>query len=379
MLSFLQISGLALIDELHIDFAPGLNVITGETGAGKSILIKALSFVLGDKVTTNIIRKGHDFASVTAGFLVHSDHSALVFLRELGIDLDDEEEIIIRRKLSSKNRSQFWLNDQAITMSSVRKLSLHLIDILGQHENQGLLNENKHVDYLDQAHPVVRERISYKYNRVIAKYNLILSQVSDFAMKLRDLDYLQFRIEEIESLSPSVEDFCSTEVAIKEASVASKVVSEIDKAKGTVDHNVHSLTALSKELITSLLIIDEALDSTELKPLLEIANNASMQLDEISYGLEKLSSKFELEYDLESLELRVSSYYDLFRKLSVNDVDGLLEKLREFKNDVSFVEKAVGELSILIESLFVDLNELDKDCSKLSNSEEIMQQSLFFH
>ena len=202
MLSFLQISGLALIDELHIDFAPGLNVITGETGAGKSILIKALSFVLGGKVTTSIIRKGHDFASVTASFLVHSDHSALVFLRELGIDLEDEEEIIIRRKLSSKNRSQFWLNDQAITMSSVRKLSLHLIDILGQHENQGLLNENRHVDYLDQAHPVVRERISYKYNRVIAKYNLILSQVSDFAMKLRDLDYLQFRIEEIELYLP---------------------------------------------------------------------------------------------------------------------------------------------------------------------------------
>ena len=108
--------------------------------------------------------------------------------KELGIELEEEEEIIIRRKLSSKNRSQFWLNDQAITMSSVRKLSLHLIDILGQHENQGLLNESKHVDYLDQAHPVVRERISYKYNVVISKYNLILSQVSDFASKLRDLD-----------------------------------------------------------------------------------------------------------------------------------------------------------------------------------------------
>ena len=107
MLSFLQISGLALIDELHIDFAPGLNVITGETGAGKSILIKALSFVLGSKVTTSIIRKGHDFASVTVSFIIRADHPAQGFLRDVGFEATDDE-IIIRRKLSSKNRSQFY-------------------------------------------------------------------------------------------------------------------------------------------------------------------------------------------------------------------------------------------------------------------------------
>ena len=367
MLSYIQISGLALIDELSIDFAPGLNVITGETGAGKSILIKALSFVLGGKVTTSIIRKGHNHACVTASFAVHSKHSALSFLHNVGIDLEFEEEIIIRRKLSSKNRSQFWLNDQVISMSSVRKLSQHLIDILGQHENQGLLNESKHVDYLDQAHPVIRERITRKYQKVTFDYNKILTQVTDFAAKLRDLDYLQFRIEEITSLNPSAEDFHEIECSIKEATISSKVVSEIDKAKGLVDHNVSSLSFLCKELTRSLLIIDEALDSAEVGPILDVANNTCVQIDEISYGLERLASKFEIEHDLESLENRISNYYELFRKLSVNDVEGLLQKLREFQDDVSFVESAVDELTLLIQSLHKSVSELKRDCRKLTS------------
>ena len=366
MLSF-QVSGLALIDELQIDFSSGLNVITGETGAGKSILIKALSFVFGSRVSSSIIRKGHDFASVTSSFVVHSDHSALNFLENLGIDTSDNE-IIVRRRLSSKNRSQFWVNDQATSMSSVKTLGQLLIDILGQHENQGLLNESKHVDYLDQAHPVIRQRVSSKYQAAIQKYNDILKVSDSFANKLRDLDYIQFRIDEISKLEPSSEDFEALESKIRESVSSKKIVTELLTAKSVADYDPNSLSNRFRELMTSLLIIEEQVGDDEVKALVELANTAQSHIDEISFKLEKLYSKYEMESDLDSLEARMSDYYELFRKLSVNGVDGLIEKYEDLKSDVEFVNEAVSKLENMILSLEADLKDLLSDCQRLKNS-----------
>jgi DNA repair protein RecN (Recombination protein N) len=152
MITQLSIRGLAIIEELHIEFSPQLNVITGETGAGKSILIKALHFLLGAKVDPDVIRRGFPRAHVSASFLLARNHACVELLDAHGIWHDEQEltELIIRREIAQKGRSQAWVNDQPITLSLLKELGGTLIDIYGQHENHRMLDPHTHLDYIDE-------------------------------------------------------------------------------------------------------------------------------------------------------------------------------------------------------------------------------------
>jgi DNA repair protein RecN (Recombination protein N) len=132
LLTSLNIQGLAIIESLAIEFGRGFNVITGETGAGKSILIKALGFLLGAKATAEHVRSGRDAATVSGQFLVPRTHRAVAVLDRLGIpveDFGDEQKtrLIIRRQVTSKGRSQAWLNDVPVTLTAMKELAEALV------------------------------------------------------------------------------------------------------------------------------------------------------------------------------------------------------------------------------------------------------------
>src|SRR3989338_3434087 len=149
MITHLGISGLALIEELAVDFSPGFNVITGETGAGKSILIRALNLLMGNRAGAELVRLGRQAAVVTGVFEVGDCHCVLNELEKLGICRT--EEIVIRRQVvASTGKSQAWINDIPVTAASLRTVSRHLIDIFSQFENQQLMDESSHIDYVDR-------------------------------------------------------------------------------------------------------------------------------------------------------------------------------------------------------------------------------------
>ena len=153
MITHLSIQGLAIIDSLSIEFSPGFNIITGETGAGKSILIRALNFLMGAKTNSESVRQGYQQASVSGEFLVSPNHPALVLLENLGVaveKVDGRFSILIRRQITAKGRSQAWVNDISLTSQSLRELGLTLVDVFGQHENQRLMDVVHHLNYLDQ-------------------------------------------------------------------------------------------------------------------------------------------------------------------------------------------------------------------------------------
>src|SRR5947209_18973060 len=130
MITHLSIQGLAIIDSLSIEFTPGFNVITGETGAGKSILIRGLNYLMGAKASADAVRKGYESAIVTGEFVVPQGHPALEVMERIGIGVDYTDAgaaILIRRQISSKGRSQSWVNDTPVTSQPLRELGASLV------------------------------------------------------------------------------------------------------------------------------------------------------------------------------------------------------------------------------------------------------------
>lgn len=149
MLYQLTIENIALIDKLSMEFKRGLCILTGETGAGKSIIVDALNLVLGGRADRDLIRTGSDKAIVEAYFIIPNNHRVSVYLDDLGIPNEDGT-VILSRELSSSGRNVCRINGRLVTLACLRDLSRHLVDIHGQHEHQSLLNVENHLNFLDQ-------------------------------------------------------------------------------------------------------------------------------------------------------------------------------------------------------------------------------------
>ena len=150
MLLNLHIKNIALIEELSIEFERGLNIITGETGAGKSIIIDALSLAIGERANTEMIRSGSEKAIVEATFEIHK--SQIPNLKSLFAEneIELQNEILLRREISTKGSSRCFVNDAQVSVSVLKAIGDELVDLHGQHEHQSLLRSEKHREYLDQ-------------------------------------------------------------------------------------------------------------------------------------------------------------------------------------------------------------------------------------
>ena len=200
MLYHLHVKDLALIESEEVEFGEGLNILTGETGAGKSILIGSINLCLGSKANRDMSRNGKESGFVEIVFGDLTDHQEEL-LRELDVEPEDGQ-IIIKRKISN-TRSEIKINDETVTLGKLRKVAELLIDIHGQHEHQSLLRDGYHLKVLDDFQQketgVLRVSVSEKYH----EYTGLKNKLSDFDMdegqRLRELDFLKFEIEEIEN------------------------------------------------------------------------------------------------------------------------------------------------------------------------------------
>src|SRR6187549_2859051 len=149
MLTQLSIRDVVLIDLLELEFGPGLGVLTGETGAGKSILLDALGLALGMRADSGLVRAGQAQAAVSVAFEVAADHPALALLDENGLDKEPGEPLVIRRLVKADGGSRAFVNDQPVSAGLLRELGAHLVEIHGQHDDRGLLNPRGHRALLD--------------------------------------------------------------------------------------------------------------------------------------------------------------------------------------------------------------------------------------
>jgi len=368
VITHLNVKGLAIIENLEIDFSPGFNVITGETGAGKSILILALHFLTGAKVSSDVIRSGSEFATVAGEFLVHEDHPAVLALKNLGIECERDGEdavVLIRRQLSSKGRSQAWINDVAVSSQALKEIGHGLVDIFAQHENQRLMHPQEHIRYLDQFsnHPKELKTVQESYEACENTMKEIESVIQRVASSQRDKDYLEYRLEEISKFNPSPQDYqsinelCeSSDRVVAEKETLAQAVSLLEN--GDSESLSSALWTLAKKL--------GQLGSTgeELRGRVE---EAAREIEDVHFNLSERASRFDVdENSLEEAQERQFGYQELFRKHAVKTIDGLMQVFSVLKNDVGSMESAKESIQELLTLLTKQVSHLEKSSQKLT-------------
>ena len=199
MLKYLHIENIAVIEQANIEFTKGLNVLTGETGAGKSIVIDSINAVLGERTSKDLIRAGCEKAQVSALF-GDLDKGVIKYLDSLGVSPDEDGNILINRTISTKGNGFIKINNIPFTASSLREIAPILINIHGQHGNQDLLNPEKHCKFIDSV--ANNQKLIDDYYNEFKNLNSIRKEISsletDLEQKERKVSLLKYQIEEIE-------------------------------------------------------------------------------------------------------------------------------------------------------------------------------------
>ncbi|QQS32311.1 MAG: DNA repair protein RecN [Acidobacteriota bacterium] len=325
MLRLLQIRNIALIDELVVEFGPGLNMLTGETGSGKSIIVDSLGALTGGRVTADIIKQGSETASIEGAFNVSDDAPLFQLLAESGVDAETGDEIIIRRELSAAGRNRIFLNGQLITQNLLRRVGMFLVDIHGQGEQADIYDASRHLDMLD-AYAGTAEFIG-KVAAAYSEYAAVEAELADLrrddAEKLQMLDVLRFQADEISraELRKGEED-------------------ELEAEKRRL-LNVEKLTTLSSEAL-SLLYEDDASASSAIERARRNVEELASFEDRFAGYLEGLETARSVIDDLAS-ELRGMATHLEFSPERLEEIETRLAEISRLKRKYGGSVEAVLE------------------------------------
>ena len=370
MLQSLYLENIALIEKLGIELFPGFNVLTGETGAGKSIIIDAVNFVLGERTSRDLIRNGAARAKVEAVFNLNEGDAAFAALDALGIEYDGNE-LILSRELSAAGRNACRVNGTLVPVASLKSVSDTLVDIHGQHEHQALLDAENHISYLDAYCHAESLPIIEKIDAIVSRRNeLMLKRNSGFSSERereREMDMLRYQIEEIASanLEAGEEERLNAEktvllnaerirTALETAHMAlsgaeeGSALSAIDTAR----RSMRDIAALNKDY--------EALGD-KIEELYYTAEDISFVLRDTSENVESDMQR------LEEIEQRLKLISDLKRKYgrTVEDVIDFGKDAETKLNELENAEALAAELDAKLDKLKAEYNVAADELSKV--------------
>ncbi|MGG1515243.1 DNA repair protein RecN [Paenibacillus oryzisoli] len=340
MLTELSIRNLAVIEHVHIRFKSGFHVLTGETGAGKSIIIDALTLVAGGRGSSELVRYGADKAEIEAMFELPSDHPVWATLKELGIEGDPGEHLVIRREITATGKSSSRINGQLVNMTMLRKTGEWLVNIHGQHEHQSLLQVEEHIHSLDAFGDEEVEAVKAAYEASYNAYIRIEKELRDLQetskQALQMLDLYRFQIDEISSAKLKVgEDEALAEEKRKLAN-AEKLYQSSSEAYDFLYATNRALDSAGKTVSRLQDIVQ--LDPAKLSPLLEQAQTAYYQLEDAAFQLRDYRDEIEFNPSrLDFIEQRLDSITTLRRKYGEN-IPEILAYLEKIKAEVDTIE-----------------------------------------
>ena len=339
MLTLLKINNIALIDELEIEFGPGLNLLTGETGSGKSIIVDSLGAVIGERVSSDLIKESEDAARIEGLFSLEITEGVRKALDQAGIELNgSSSELIIRRELSRSGKNRIFINNQLATQTVLKNVGSMLTEIHGQGEQAALFNVSTHIEMLDEAGKLgeLRHRVSETHRHWNSiKTELGMLQQNE-AEKLQLLDILRFQVQEIEK-----------------ANLRHGEDAELEEEKRRLN-NVEKLSTLSEESYSLLYDAEESTVSTlerAVKRIEELAQydsrfagyieslrTAEAVIGDLAIALRDFSSHLEFSPErLDEIEDRLAEISRLKRKYG-ETIEAVLHHLSESKDRLDAVE-----------------------------------------
>lgn len=365
MLSNLQIENIAVIKSASIDFENGFNVMTGETGAGKSIVIDSLNAILGERTSRELIRSGADSASVCAEFQNVGDNVKNE-LEKLGIEKDDT--LIVSRKLTPDGKNVCRINGMPATVSMLKALGVQLVNIHGQLDNQSLLSPETHCSFIDKLAGIGRELNEFKelYSLYIKKENELKSLNTDVNEKNRRLDILNYQIEEIQKadIRPGEKDELTEKLGFLRN--AEKVLDLLHAAYAALNGDGEMPGAADVAADAASKLLSAADYSSDFAETANGVNDAAMNLS--AYTEELRDKIYSLDYDpneTERAEERLDVIYRLSQKYgdSEEDILAYLENAEKERDALSFSDERAEQLRAETEKAY---NEALAAAKKLS-------------
>ncbi len=375
MLNELSIRDIVLIDKLTLSFTGGLNVLTGETGAGKSILLDSLGLALGMRADRALVRSGTERGVVTASFSLPENHLAFSLLNERSIDHEDGE-LVLRRQITADGRSKAWVNDEAVSRGLLAEIAVSLVEIHGQHDDRGLLDAGAHRDLLDDFAGAANEkqRVSQAY-QTLQDARALEAQIRDDMRKAQeDEEYVRHAFSELEALAPSLEEeqeladrralMMQGEKAAQELAEFQDVLSANEGVDAKVRGVLRRMARLGDELASVLSPAAEALDRAA-----EELSVADQELSRILGGLSFNPN------ELEQVEERLFEYRRLARKHSCQP-DDLVALRDQFANQIANIDGGTGRLDGAIAQVKAASDALTRAVKALSDKRAKAAQEL---
>ncbi|WCR13425.1 DNA repair protein RecN [Paracoccus seriniphilus] len=343
MLRSLDIRDMLLIDRLELGFGPGLNVLTGETGAGKSILLDCLGFVLGWRGRADLVRQGATQGEVTAVFDLPPNHPSRAVLADAGIEVEDDQ-LILRRINGGDGRKTGFVNDRRVSGEVLRRLSETLVELHGQHDDRGLLNPRGHRALLDAYGGVDLSAIRKAWSTRKEAGRLLEEALAAQAAAREEEEFLRHAVKELEDLAPEAGEEATLDSSRRNMQAAERIREDVQRA----------LALLGAEGAESAMVeasrwLEGAADKAEgrLDAPISALSRALIELGEAYQGVEDALSGMDFDpYALEAVEERLFALRALARKHSVlaDDLAGLAAQLRDRLDRLDAGDQRIAEL-----------------------------------
>lgn len=373
MLSSLYIKNYALIEEINIEFHPGLNIITGETGAGKSILIDAVSMALGERASVEAVRSGTDRAIIEARF----DISRADFIKSVLSEREIEysEELTLRREISVKGSSRSFINDMLVTNSVLKEVGDYLVDLHGQHEHQALLKTERHIDYLDgycrHTADLSALRASYQaVSRVLKARQELIRQ--NEAAKER-ADWYSAQLKEIQSVNPEIDEEDNLRREEKILAGSEKLYRIAGQLHNALYNDEQAVLGQLTKMEKSLLEIS-AIDD-RLQEITENFKTAQIQLEEIARWIGDYQRRISFDpLRLETINARLQKIQHLKKKFG--SVTAALEKKAELEGYLRTTENFESEIGNINRQLEQEISNYRDLSVKISERRKTLARQL---
>jgi len=384
MLLDLKVKNFALIEKLEINFKKGLNVLTGETGAGKSIIIGALEMLLGGRASREVIRNGKDKAYIEAVYEPEKLEIINNKLEEYGIE-PEEDILLLSREIKRTGRNRSRINGQLATLSMVSNVSSYLVDIHGQHEHQSLLDVKLHLDFLDDfiGEKIIslKEKVTNKYNEIKNINKKLQEMEIDEGEKARELDLLEFQINEIENANLKTGEFKKLEKEYKKLSNAEDIFATTGMIyndingddfnnNGILDKIGHFMTELD-----SLKEYDDKLDSFHSQ-----MENIYYTLQDLGYEIREYNENLDFDKKrLKEIEDRLDTINNLKKKYgeTIEEILEYNQKMKKRRNELVSQEDLINELKEKRKNIKAEYYNKAEELSKIrKNSAKNLEEKI---